>query len=645
MPREAGLRRGIWHSMGGSRRTGADGMKKSTQRIIILISLIAVISLFALFLKDILVPYIRMEIANDLEGAKELLVSKGVLGFLTVVLVEALQMVVVFIPAEFIQISSGMSYPFYIALLLCDLGVCLGATIIFVLVRAFGFSNSAAEKNEEKIRRIAEGSKKERSAVLLLYFLFIMPLIPFGAICYYGSRTKLRYPRYILTVATGVIPSIITSNLMGWATKFFLSRDLPLPVLILIIVVLAAALFIILFLFLNKVYFKENDGTPDSVIWNGFFRIAGFLRGGKQKLTVDRSLTEELKPPFVALCNHESFYDFYYIRQLFPHTNPAYVVNRHYISAPVFRTLAKKSGFIPKRLFNTDFTTPRGILRAIKGGYSVIIFPEGRLSLTGREYPVVEHSGAFYKKLGVPVVICSLEGAYFSKPKWRKRFYRSKITVSAKRVVSAEEVKALPAEELDRIIEDGLRYDESERTANLYPRRRDMAKGLENVLYRCAFCGELYSTRSDGNDLYCTSCGKRLTLGQDYRFDGEPFTIPAYYERIAEMERSELGSIRFETEVRTLIFSEKGRYKRRDRGVCTLTREGLSYRSAKTEFTVAADMLPALPFSCNEEFEVYHDDELYYFYPVNEPRQVARWALAVDLMNERRPSAEDGEKR
>ena len=49
-------------------------------------------------------------------------------------LVEALQEVVVFIPAEFIQISSGLSYPFYIALLLCDLGACLGATIIYVLV-------------------------------------------------------------------------------------------------------------------------------------------------------------------------------------------------------------------------------------------------------------------------------------------------------------------------------------------------------------------------------------------------------------------------------------------------------------------------------------------------------------------------------
>ncbi len=148
-------------------------MKKTTQRIIIAVSVIAVIGLFVFFLKDILIPYIKLEIANDLDGARDLLASKGILGFLTVVLVEALQMVVIFIPAEFIQISSGMSYPFYIAILLCDLGVCLGATIIYVLVRVFRFSNDAYKKNEEFIDRIEQQSaKKHRSTVLLMYFLF-----------------------------------------------------------------------------------------------------------------------------------------------------------------------------------------------------------------------------------------------------------------------------------------------------------------------------------------------------------------------------------------------------------------------------------------------------------------------------------------
>ena len=73
-------------------------------RLPIILILITVILLFAFFLKDILVPFIDMEVHNNVDGATELLRDKGVFGFLTVTLVEALQMVVIFIPAEFIQI-------------------------------------------------------------------------------------------------------------------------------------------------------------------------------------------------------------------------------------------------------------------------------------------------------------------------------------------------------------------------------------------------------------------------------------------------------------------------------------------------------------------------------------------------------------
>lgn len=608
-------------------------MKKRTQRIIIFASLITVLALFAFFLKDILIPYVKMELNHDLDGAKELLTGKGVFGFLTVVLVEALQMVVIFIPAEFIQISSGMSYPFYIAILLCDAGICLGATIIYVLVRVFRFDNERFDEKERMIDRIAATRKKHRNTVLLLYFLFIMPFIPFGAICYYGSRRDLKYGCYILTVATGVIPSIVTSNLMGAATKYFLSRDLPLWLLVLIIAALAVLLFGILFLFLDRVYLKENDGTPDSVIYGAFFRFVHFIRKRRQRLTLDNSLLKDVKPPYVVLCNHESFYDFYYLKQLIPDVNPAFVVNRHYISMPVIRTLAKKAGFIPKRLFHTDMVTPVKILRAIRGGYPVAIFPEGRLSLTGVQNPIVEHSASFYQKLNADLVLVKISGAYFANPKWRSAFYPSDITVRVERVITAQEAKAMTEAALNEAIESALRYDESALAQNVYP-QKNKAKGLQNVLFRCIDCGALYTLRGEGNTLTCTACGAAHTLNERYRFTDAPETIHAYYRRIADAERKELDRLHLETPVKTVIFREKGRYKTRDRGVCTLTREGFAYCSARERFLIGFDELPALPFSCNREFEVYRGDDLYYFYPTVDRAQCARWALSVDLIKE-----------
>ncbi|MBP5224435.1 MAG: VTT domain-containing protein, partial [Lachnospiraceae bacterium] len=219
----------------------------------------AILFLFVFFLKDLLIPLLRLELAKDVDGAAALIRDRGIQGYLTVILVEALQMVVVFIPAEFIQISAALSFPFPLAVLLCDLGVCLGASIIFVLVRVYHIRNDAYEKREQSIAEFSD-IVHERNTIFLLYFLFIMPLIPFGAICYYGSGKKLPFGKYIRTVATGVLPSIVTSNLMGAAGLAFLRSRLPLWVLVLIIVFFALLLFIAGILVIRRFYFRDKAG-------------------------------------------------------------------------------------------------------------------------------------------------------------------------------------------------------------------------------------------------------------------------------------------------------------------------------------------------------------------------------------------------
>ncbi len=615
-------------------------MKKSTQRIIILISVIVALALFVLFLSDILIPFIRLEIANDVDGAKELLVDKGVLGILSVVLVEALQEVVIFIPAEFIQISSGLSYPFYIALLLCDLGACLGATIIYVLVTTFRFSSEAYEKNERRIEKLAARVKKDRGTQLLLYLLFIMPLIPFGAICYYGSYSKMKYRRYIFTVATGVIPSIVTSNLMGMAARYFISNDLPLWLLILIIIGLAAVLLVILFLFLNKVFLRQNAGTPDSVYLTGFFAVLHRFCRPKCKLHVDDAKLRDLPAPYIALCNHESFFDMYYTNRLFSNAkaSPSYVVNKHYIASPFVRKIAAKGGVIPKKLFYPDLSVPVQIMRMLKKGYPVIIFPEARLSVDGRNNPIVDRSAAFYRRLRTDLVLVKIRGSYFAKPKWRKKFFRSDITVSAERVITKDEIAAMTDDALNRLIDESLAYDESADPVNTY-KQKNKAKGLETILYRCVDCGALYTTQGVGNELVCSACGKTHRLNERYLFDDEPFSIGAYYAKIKDLERAELDDLRLEADVDTVIFRDTGRYKTKEKGHCTLTKDGFSYRSDSVGFTLGFDALPALPFSVDAEFETYCNGDQYYFYPTENRRQVVRWALIVDLIKEMR----DGE--
>ena len=604
---------------------------KKHERIFIGLALIAIIVLFVFFLKDILAPLFSMELGGNFEEAKELLEAKGWLGALCVILIEALQMVIVFIPAEFIQVSSGLSYPLHMSLILCDLGVCLGATIIFLLSRICRINSESSRRSRARIGSLSSGAGS-RSTMVLMYLLFITPIVPFGAICYYGSSTDISYKRYILTVSTGVIPSIITSNLIGTSAKAFIRNSIPMWLLILIIVLLMILLLAALWLLLDKVLFRGKNGTPDSAIYFVFFRLVHLLRKRKQRLHIDDEKLKGIKPPYILLCNHASFYDFYYVKQLLGNAPVSFVVNNHIGSSPVLKKLRKKAGLIPKKLFYPD-TAGLRIMQMLNKGYPVVIFPEGRLSVDGRTYPIVESAARIYKKYGITLVLANISGAYFANPKWRKKFLKSDIYISVKRVIGSDEMKELSVEELEEAIVSAISSDASAEPVNRY-KARNKAKGLENILYRCADCGSLYTTASDGNDLICTACGARHQLDESYLFSDSAKSIPAYYDSIKALEAAELDTFELHTEVDTVIYNDNERRPRKEHGECTLTKDGFSYTSDKVSFTVAISKLPALAFSCDKEFELYYQKELYYFYPVRERRQAARWALITDLLYE-----------
>ena len=596
--------------------------------------LAVILLLFAFFLKDNVIPLIRLELRHDLKGAQQLLADKGLQGALSVVLIEALQMVVVFIPAEFIQITSGLSYPTYAAVILCDLGVCLGATIIFALVRWFRVSSTAFEKRRAVIDRLS-ASMRERNTILLLCLLFFMPIIPFGAICYYGSSTKLPYHKYILTVAAAVIPSILVSNLMGAAGSAFLVHGLPFWQLILVIAALAALLFALILIFLRRFCFREAEGTPDSMMYAFLFFLVRLWLGKKQHAEIDDQLLRETEAPYILLCNHESFEDFYYISQMAHPRNPTYLVNEYYCTRPILKTMGKRAGILPKKLFTREMSTGIGILRMLRRGYPVVIFPEGRLSPDGRSNPIVESGAGLYRRLGVTLVLVRIEGAYYAHPKWRKKKYPSDIRVRTRRVLGPEELKELTDGELDEIIRRELAGDASGYEGRAFP-QKDKAAGLETLLYRCADCGALYQTEGVGNELRCRACGRSHRLDEHYRFTDAPGSISGYYDAIRRMEAAELDSLSLRAAVRTKIFGADGGPVRRETGVCTLDSSAFRYRSDTETFEIPVEKLPALAFSCGTEFELYHNNELHYFYPLEHPQQTARWALAVDLMAEKR---------
>lgn len=375
--------------------------------------------------------------------------------------------------------------------------------------------------------------------------------------------------------------------------------------------------------------------TPDSPMYDFIFAIARLWLGKRHRVEMDDRLLAEAEAPYVMLVNHESFYDFYYVSLLAHPKRPSYLVNEYYCTRPVLKHLAKGAGILSKKLFTTELSSAVNILRTIRKGYPVVIFPEGRLSPDGRSNTIVDEGGAFYKRLKTDVVLVKIRGAYFADPKWRRKSYPSRVRISVERALKRDELAAMTAGEVDRVIAETLFHNASDDDWNVYP-QRDKAAGLENLLYRCADCGALYATASEGNDLICRACGIRHTLDEHYRFSDGIGTIPDYYDAIRRLEEPELSELTLRAEVETKIFGAGGGPTRRERGVCTLDKDAFRYRSDSVDFAIPTERLPALAFSCGEEFELYYEGELYYFYPTEQRQQCARWALMADLLTERR---------
>ena len=617
-------------------------MSKKRYKIAFFILTLGIVALLFFFFRNIILDVIKYAKDKNTEAISGVLKEYGIFGTIAIIVIEALQMVVVFIPAEFIQIASGISYNPLIAFILCDLGVFLGATIIYVLVNVFRMDQSFMSKHNKKINKMSKKTSKKGGIQALMYILFVMPVVPFGAICYFGSSMKLSYRRYILTCVTGVIPSILSSILLGNLFIYFTASGLPLWILIVAIILVIGILFLAASLIMKKLHFKKQEGNPDSLLYMFFLGFLDIIVGRKCRIKYDRSRLKNIDGPIVVLGNHGSYFDFYYAAKLLLPNRVALVANRFYYRIFGLGWLMRKVGAIPKKLFSPDIETIKKSIRAVKDDYSLLLFPEGRLSTNGMNYHIVDGTGALLKKLNVPVVIISIDGAHLANPKWRKKRFNNKIKVSVKEIISVEELALKSVKEIDELIDINLAHNDFEyaREKNLIYKQKNKALGMENVLYRCPKCNNEYTIETSNNSVKCNCCNFEVHINNNYSFDKNELDIKDmsdWYNRIVDIENKVIHNDDFMMQTEVTVKRKNLFVKSKDKdgkGICTLTNDTFSFKGIvnkeDVEFSIPIRNLKALAFTAGKEFECYYDDDLYYFYPNENKAQCAKWALIVD---------------
>ena len=376
----------------------------------------------------------------------------------------------------------------------------------------------------------------------------------------------------------------------------------------------------------------------------------------KHRAKIEKINMDGIKPPYILLCNHNSFLDFKVTTAaIFPH-RANYVVAIDGFTSPTRKGFASREsllrtvGCICHRNFTKHAKPGRHHGRGVKKGGIAVLYPEARYALCGTSAVLPESLGKLCKLLKVPVVSLIMHGHHVNSPVWNLgdrgvKPVESQLTC----LYTAEELKKASAEEVNQRINEAFVYDDFawQRARGIRISDPKRAEGLHQVLYQCPHCNKEYEMDSAGIEIFCNSCSKRWTLNELGSLEAtsgetEFSHIPDWYEWQRANVRSEVeaGTYQFSAPVRVMSLPNASGYVHIGDGTLTHDMNGFVVRGtgAYGDFEMNKPV-PSL-YSCHIELNYlgkYGDcvdlntlEDTWYCYPHDVPFSVVKIALATE---------------
>ena len=371
----------------------------------------------------------------------------------------------------------------------------------------------------------------------------------------------------------------------------------------------------------------------------------------KYKPIITKIGTEDIKGPFLLLCNHNAFLDFKIASYLLGKNRANYVVA---IDGFIGREwLLRNVGCICKRKFTNDMILVKQLKRVINMGNVAVLYPEARYSLCGTSAVLPSSLGKLVKFLGVPVVTLICHGHHVNSPFWDTSHERGIDHTEAtyKLLFSAEDVKKKSIDEINEAINKDFVYDDFkwQKENNIKIADENRALGLHRVLYQCPHCKTEYKMTSYGSTLKCTECAKEWEMteyGELKAKDGETeFShIPSWYEWERENVRKEVEEGRYnsgELDVTVDSLPNAKKFIRLGEGKLVHDMNGFKVWGSSADGTTFEMVKPVESlYSCHIEYQYLFKhgdcidlntlDDTWYIYPKGDNFAVTKMALATE---------------
>ena len=370
----------------------------------------------------------------------------------------------------------------------------------------------------------------------------------------------------------------------------------------------------------------------------------------RHKVRLKKTGMDEIRPPYLLLCNHNAFFDFKVAtKAIFPDRANYVVAIDGFIGR---EKLLRDVGCICKRKFTNDITLIRQLQKTIKNGDIIVLYPEARYSLCGTTAVLPESLGKFCRLLKVPVVSLICHGHHVNSPFWNLHD-RGVAPTEAEMtlLLTPEQLKTASIDDINQKILDAFQYDDFnwQKEKGILITYKKRAEGLHKVLYQCPSCKTEFRMASKNDTLYCRSCGKKWVMTELGELEAESgdteFShIPDWYEWERTNVRKEVEDGLYSSGSLAVTVDSLPNAKRFIRlGEGTLIHDMAGFHVKGTDvdgdFFEMEKPVPSL-YSCHIEYDYLgkHGDcvdlntltDTWYIYPHGEDFSVTKMALATE---------------
>ncbi len=373
---------------------------------------------------------------------------------------------------------------------------------------------------------------------------------------------------------------------------------------------------------------REYDiGCVPSSFWFGFVGsnilvpIIALFSGIKVK--PDKRFLEA-EGPIIVIANHESFLDPMVTSRLTHGRKVNFVCGEFLFRKHFWGHVFKLGGAIPKKQFAVDTGAVKAMMKVMKRGGVLIIYPEATRHVDGHSISSFDDGVAkLAKKAGASIFVQHIHGAYLTLPRWspKVKLRRGRITSEFVRVISKDEVASLSVSDLDALIKSSIDYDENlwARNNNMHFKGRNLADGLQNIAYRCLCCGHDLDMHPQGDKLICGSCSQEYTYHTDgtITYDSKSTDLHQWTEWQKAQLKSELDDLCIVTGCSLMQEQDQFTFVQTDSGTLTVKRGLISFKGSG-ELTFEMDNLRGIVCDYGKHFEIYDSKGALYRFVIPE---------------------------